>query len=191
MTTPCRQPASGKANQQGVALIVTVLLMMVISLLALTAMRRSNLDERMAFNQRDRQVALQAAEAALRDGEDMIELEFGEELNEAFFLGKDDCANSNGWCYPQSDQKGWSSLDWKNSNSATTFTLSQRKAMTGVSSQPRYLIEYLGSESLGAGNPCVARFSITARAVGLNTNSTVTLRSLYRRRIGVCLPAVL
>lgn len=188
-----QQRSAAKPRQQGAALIVTVLLMMVISLLALTAMMRNNLDERMAFNQRDRQIALQAAEAALREGEDTVEATFGTLLDESFFIGKENCAESDGWCYPKSAAKSWSALPksaWESGASSHTRTLSTRANIAGVSAQPRYLIEYQGADNLDPGNPCVARFLITARAVGMNANSTVTLQSQYRRRIGNCLAAV-
>lgn len=190
-----QRPAAARTRQQGAALIVTVLLMMVISMLAITAMMRNNIDERMAFNQRDRQVALQAAEAALREAEDAIVGRFGAVLDESFFSGREDCttAAAAGWCYPGTGSNDWSALDaaaWTAGNAARTLTLNTRANITGVSEQPRYLIEYQGAVDLGPGNPCVARFLITARAVGLNANSTVTLQSQFRSRIGVCLKVV-
>lgn len=185
---PHRRLGAAPHRQQGAALIVTVLLMMVISLLALTAMTRNNLDERMAFNQRDRQVALQAAEAALREGEDAVLARFDKVLDESFFSDKKDCAQAKGWCAPPVSEPGWVRLPanaWTGGD--TTFALNMRAAMAGVSAQPRYIIEYQGKDDAPTGMPCVARFLITARAVGLNANSTVTLQSQYRLRIGNCL----
>lgn len=188
MSVRCRRPVAGKAMQQGAALIVTALLMLVISLLALVALRRSNLDERMAFNQRDRQVALQAAEAAIRAGEEQIRDQFGLALDESFFIGKDDCgaADYGGWCRPTSPQQSWSSLSWANGNPPNTRTLASGEELKGVSSQPRYLIEYKGAIPQGGGDLCVARFLITARGFGLNNNSNVTLQTVYQIRIGLC-----
>lgn len=60
-----RQPQ----NQDGVSLIVTMVMMLVLAGLGLAAMRNSTLQERMANNLRDRNIALQAAELALRDAE--------------------------------------------------------------------------------------------------------------------------
>ena len=174
--------------QKGAALIVTVLLMMVISLLALTAMMRNNLDERMAFNQRDRQVALQAAEAALREAEDAVRARFGITLDESFFFGRNDCTQADGWCQPNTPEQGWAGLNdaaWSNGSTAT-LALSTRSSMTNVSAQPRYIIEYQGSEKIAASLFCVARFLITARALGRNANSIVTLQSQYRLRVGSC-----
>lgn len=187
MIAPCRRPPAGKMTQQGAALIVTALLMLVISLLALAALTRSNLDERMAFNHRDRQVALQAAEAALREGEKKIYVEFNVILNESFFIGKDDCTagNYDGWCYPKSDSQGWAGLSWANGNPSNTVALTST-TMSGVSSSPRYLIEYLGADPVGDLGLCTAKFRVTARAVGLNTSSIVTLQTLYRIRPGDC-----
>lgn len=188
-TTP-RTPAA-PARQKGAALIVTVLLMMVISLLALTAMTRNNLDERMAFNQRDRQVALQAAEAALREAEAAVSANFGKVLDESFFFGKDACADASGWCYPKAEQHNWTSLNaaaWTAGKS--TIALNAANSMTGVSAQPRYVVEFHGAEHAEPGMPCVGRFLITARAQGRNANSTVMLQSHYRLRVGNCMDAI-
>ncbi len=186
MIALCRRPPAGKVTQQGAALIVTALLMLVISLLALAVLTRSNLDERMVFNHRDRQVALQAAEAALREGEEKIYNKFNLTLDESFFIGKDDCraGNYDGWCYPTSDLQGWTGLSWANGNPPNTVALTS--TMVGVSSSPRYLIEYLGADPVGTLGLCTAKFRVTARAVGLNTRSIVTLQTLYSIRPGVC-----
>ena len=193
MIAPCRRPPAGKMTQQGAALIVTALLMLVISLLALAALTRSNLDERMAFNQRDRQVALQAAEAAIRAAEKKIDTKFKPLLDELFFMGTDQCADyidgdRKGWCDPKSDSNGWSSLNWANGPPSNTLTLDPDQLMEGVSFQPHYLIEYRGSEDRGGPNPgpCLARFLITARGFGLNSNSNVTLQTLVQYSFGNC-----
>ena len=56
-------------RQRGVILIVALIFMTVLGLLVLAGMRTGLLQERMASNARNRQVALQSAEAMLRDAE--------------------------------------------------------------------------------------------------------------------------
>lgn len=55
-----------KSNQQGMALIVTLLLLVAITLLAVSAMRSTTLQEKMASNFNDREIAKQVAEATVR-----------------------------------------------------------------------------------------------------------------------------
>jgi type IV pilus assembly protein PilX len=66
--------SSRRARQRGVALVVVMLLLIVVSLLGLSAMRGTLMQERMAASLYDRNLALQAAEAALREAEALVAL---------------------------------------------------------------------------------------------------------------------
>lgn len=55
-----------RAAQRGVALVVALLLLVVITLVGLAAVRGTIMQQRMAANHFDRQVAFQSAEAAMR-----------------------------------------------------------------------------------------------------------------------------
>ena len=52
-------------KQQGVALIVSMLLLIVITLLSLSSMRNTTLDTKIAVNHQHKQISFQAAESAL------------------------------------------------------------------------------------------------------------------------------
>ena len=54
-----------RRSQKGVALVVSLILLVVITLLSITAMRSANLDTRIAVNHQHKQLAFQAAENAL------------------------------------------------------------------------------------------------------------------------------
>jgi type IV pilus assembly protein PilX len=58
-----------RKRQQGAALIIGLIILVVLTLIGVQAMRSSIVQERMAGNMRERNVAFQAAEAALRVGE--------------------------------------------------------------------------------------------------------------------------
>ncbi|UHD17897.1 pilus assembly PilX family protein [Thiocapsa bogorovii] len=67
-----RRPNSDRnrwPRQKGVVLVVALMFMLVMTVVGITAMRSTILQERMAGNVRDRELAFQAAEAALRAGE--------------------------------------------------------------------------------------------------------------------------
>ena len=55
--------------QRGTALIIAMLFLVILGMLGVTTMTATTLEERMAGNTRDRDIAMQAAEAALRDAE--------------------------------------------------------------------------------------------------------------------------
>ena len=59
--------AESRRRQSGVTLIVTLVMLVLITLVGVSSIRNSTMDERMAGNSRDRDKALQAAEAAVRN----------------------------------------------------------------------------------------------------------------------------
>ncbi len=60
------------ARQRGAVLVISLLLLLVMTLLGLGASQSTRLQERMAGNQRDQEIALQGAEASLRAAEAML-----------------------------------------------------------------------------------------------------------------------
>ena len=65
-------PSHSIQRQRGAALIVSLILLLVMTLLGVSAMQTNMLEEKMAGNFRDRDLAFQAAEAALRYAENEI-----------------------------------------------------------------------------------------------------------------------
>jgi type IV pilus assembly protein PilX len=59
-------------HQQGAALITSLIILLVLTMLGVSAMNSSSLQELMAGNMRDQNLSFQAAEAALRDAERVI-----------------------------------------------------------------------------------------------------------------------
>lgn len=65
-----KMPRPGHTSgERGSALTIALIFLLLMTLLGVSAMRGSNMQERMAGNLRDRNMAFQAAEAALRSGE--------------------------------------------------------------------------------------------------------------------------
>jgi type IV pilus assembly protein PilX len=72
----CRPPSQamlrGAHAQRGIALVVALILLLLITLVGLAGVRGTIMQNKMASNLYDRQVAFQSAEAALRAGEALI-----------------------------------------------------------------------------------------------------------------------
>lgn len=64
-----RPTAPGPARQRGVVLAVVLILLLVMTLLGIASLSSTLLEERMSTAQLDRNLALQAAEAAMREAE--------------------------------------------------------------------------------------------------------------------------
>lgn len=58
-----------RSRQRGASLLISLIFLVIMAMLGVTLANVTNLEERMAGNTRDRDLALQAAEAALRDAE--------------------------------------------------------------------------------------------------------------------------
>jgi type IV pilus assembly protein PilX len=61
------------SRQRGAVLVVALLMLLVMTVLGVTAMQMSRMEERMAGNSRDINLAFQGAEAGLRDGEAQLQ----------------------------------------------------------------------------------------------------------------------
>lgn len=66
------QPKRPRQAQNGSVLIVSLLFLLVLTLIGITSMQGTSLEEKMAGNTRGGTLAFQAAEAALRDGEGQV-----------------------------------------------------------------------------------------------------------------------
>ena len=188
----CRGPGPAR----GFSLLVVMAMITVLAFLALGAMNSSLVQEHMAGNTRDRSVALQAAEAALRDAERDIEANV--DATSGFSEG---C--SSGLCIPPSDTASgakstamWETIDWL-ANARSYGSRTGSPALLGpgnaaLSSQPRYFIERLpalppqsGEDACvfgGCSNAAVDRaraYRITVRATGIRSSTVVMLQSVY------------
>lgn len=73
MRLPARSSTPTAARQHGAALIVSLILLVVITLIGVSGMQASSLQERMSGNMYDRAIAMQSAEAALSFAEAQLE----------------------------------------------------------------------------------------------------------------------
>ncbi|WP_337244983.1 PilX N-terminal domain-containing pilus assembly protein [Luteimonas sp. gir] len=64
--------ASGRASERGISLIVVMVLLVITALLGIAILRSATLQERMSANTRDRGLAFEAAEAALRYAQENV-----------------------------------------------------------------------------------------------------------------------
>jgi type IV pilus assembly protein PilX len=186
------KPNPSLRPQRGSALIVVLLLLLVTMLMAVASLRTANVEERMAGNQRDRQVAFQAAEAALRDGEQTIAT--GAAPFKPLRPGQFTAACPSGLCRSAPGAPLWtafSSSDWTSSKTFAYGSATSATALAGVTATPRFVIEYQGTlQPIEPGKPCVAMFLVTARATGASAASEVILQSVYRHRVGECYAAI-
>lgn len=178
------------SRQQGVALITGLIFMVVLTLIAITAARMAGLEERMSGNMRDRSLAMQAAEMALRDAERDIRGGAGTTRSPAISgLTNFVSACTNGLCY-NGILGNANGVDWNVTPAWTTVSMTAAPsvaygaftgatAIAGLSARPRYIIEGIKKIPPGSGSP-VYYYRITVRAQGANPNTVVWLQEVFR-----------
>lgn len=65
-------PSFAPRAQRGAALVVSLIILLIMTLLGVSSMQNTTLEERMAGNMRDQNLAFQSAEAALIEGETFL-----------------------------------------------------------------------------------------------------------------------
>lgn len=172
------------SKQHGVVLIIGLIMLTVMTLLAVSSMQSSGLQELMSNNTKDKVIAFEAAESAIRAAE--IYLDTQGALNISAF----DNDASDGLLANLYDE-AWneSSIDWVGSNSDAI----EVDVMGGVTSKPRYIIQHIGpvvpdldnnlnvdnSYDSNATDSIVEMFKITARGTGGSDNTVVVLEAMY------------
>lgn len=188
-------------REQGAVLLISLMFLIVLTLLGLSAMKATTLEERMAGNSRDYNIALQAAESALRDAETDLKgtgVTVGRALTITTFpvnlIGSatpSGCA-AGGLCIIVNETTQLyktASVDWSTSGT-TSVQYGQytgASSITGVSAQPRYVLELMqfadgknkDRVSGASGSADYYYIRITARGWGANAQTQVTLQEVF------------
>lgn len=175
-----RAKACAQGRQEGAALVIGLIMMALLSLLGLTALGTSVMEERMAANARDRIRAFQAAEAALRLCEAAI-------TSASVF----DAAGGSGGMYTPAVPPRWETVVWDSDTAVRSYAAG---GIPLVDTQPRCIVERLAAEinetpgaaeSRRAGQPVESartyrHYRVTARGVGMSDRTVVMLQSHVR-----------
>lgn len=161
--------------EQGSALVIALVMLVVLTLMAIAGMQTTSIQERMAGNLRDKNLAFQSAEAALREAELFLQSAVLPEFN-----------GTNGlYEYTSFDRDDWTDPDfWSNSTNYYEYEIS----IDEVATLPKYIIEELPPvpeevPNLAADEPIPdsAMYRVTAQAVGGTEGAVVILQTTYKR----------
>ena len=140
-------------RQQGVALIVALILLVVITVIGLAAIRTSTLQEKMAGNTFDRAQAFQVAEATMQLASATI-LPPAAAPNPATYQANayTNCANNPCLDNPANDPNVPAAA-WTSPPTATNAAAGAGSIVTLYGNNPSYIIQYMGACSVdGGGN---------------------------------------
>lgn len=156
-------------QQRGATLIVSLVILLLVTLISIAGIQSALLEERMVGSQRNVELAFQAGETALADGEQWLKAQTDA---------------------PSPAQETWLHVRRNNIVQSLNWDSSQAKTYGGpeladVASAPQYAIERFSEinadDSLETGAVSTARpvYRITARATGSSTDAVVVLQSIY------------
>lgn len=165
-----------KRRQTGSALLISLIMLLLLSLIAVAGMQSTILQGRMSTNLQDRNLAFQAAEAALREGERYVR------VNPTLQF-----SNQNGLYMVNNSGMP----DWRvdvNDGDANDYRVSDAE-LPRVAQKPRYYIEEIDTirtagSSTEAGNPVppTVFYRVTALGFGGSSDTTVVLSSVYQNQ---------
>ena len=183
MTSKVFHTPISRASEKGVVLVVGLIIVLLISIVALAAIKGSNLQEAMVGNTRDHNIAFQAAEAGLASGEAVVD----DVLVPVppVFPG----ATGSGLLETNDLTPLANSVIYMSDATFNTNGYLLTGLMFKTDSQPVYIIEELpvfspndgSAVELGAFNSKWIPYRITAKGVGLTAEATVIVQSYYNR----------
>jgi type IV pilus assembly protein PilX len=191
--------------QSGAVLIVSLIMLLLLTLIGTTSMQSTSLEEKMAGNIRDENLAFQAAETALRTGESIVAIN-----PPSFSVGGNGTGGTGLYTTIGNGAQAtgyWQTVDWSSNTAVATYTgqttsgsgessVATVGALSHINTPPRYIIEELPSTiitgstndpggSLEPGTPgssqTVSWYRITARGTGGSDNAVVMVQSIYKR----------
>ncbi|MCB1773875.1 MAG: pilus assembly protein PilX [Gammaproteobacteria bacterium] len=185
-----------KQQARGSVLIVSLVILLVLTLLGISGMDGTVMQERMAGNMQEGLSGFQAAEAGLRDGE--LEARVSLDPTTVFTTSctgglcepaDPASADYDVWVTSTSSAVYWDSSDATNDRNTREYgDNTANTSLQNVSRQPAYIVERLQVVERGASivagfasQPSSEWYRVTARGFGRNGQSQSTLQSVIRK----------
>ena len=168
-------------RERGTVLVFAMVMLLILTLLAITAITTSSLQEKMAGNMRDQYMAQEAGDSVLREGEGWVFKQTNTPIVNCAPTSTDRIWDTfTQGCLPDPTQ---ASDSWWSANGFTPAVTN-----TLVAQDPRYVLELLQSVPLnpqlntpGARTVKVFYFRVTGWAVGASNYAQGLLQSLFTR----------
>lgn len=164
-------------RQQGAVLVISLMILIVLTLIGLTGMQTTTMEERMAGNMRDRFVAFHASELARSDAIGWLDSRTARPAATACGSPPCDVMTLNAQPF-----LSWDHTTWTSGGRPYTGNVAD------VRTQPRFVVEeHMPVEDSGGlvlGQVPKVRwfYRITSRGTGLSDEAQVTIQASYARR---------
>lgn len=163
-------------NQSGLALVISLIFLVVLTMLGLTSMQGTMTEIAMSGNLRESNLSFQTAEMGLISGEEYVETS----ASKTVYNGSNGLFSTTDDDPDYFDDTNWASVQ---TSTATIYD---------VYSKPKFIIKYLGDRSqnevasvniggYGSAQPgkTVSNFRVTSRGYGQTERSTTMVQSYY------------
>lgn len=157
-------------RQQGFALIVSMIILAVMSILVVNAVRNTTLSEKMAGSYMDRNLAQQAAEQALRQGQAILL------ANGALCVSG--CAVSSAGVVSAAVTPTALPSNWDNNAGWNESLAASINKSSGQLTSGKYQVTLLPNSALPSGKSLCKAYSVMGKGVGLDTRSIVILQTV-------------
>lgn len=174
-------------RQSGAVLVFALIMVLMMTMIGLAAIRGSGLQEQMAGNMRDRNLAFQSSEAALREGESLVAtaaLANALAFNNTGGLYNFDAIGGAG-AIDTTGRAYWTEYDWATKSKAYSVDVAY------TAEKPSFVLERIETLEPGLSGGAIdwtsvleteaeISYRVTSRAVGGTTDAVVILQSTYR-----------
>lgn len=179
--------------QTGVALVLTLSILLILTILGVSSIQTTSMQERMARNYRDVNIAFQGAEAGASEAEEYLET-----IANIAAFPEEDAAQLcvSGLCTSLDGTARWTQafgyVDWSSTSTFREATTTAEEL--GAADDPKYFIEYvakvtieqdtlnIGNVGEGGSSGRAYVFRITSRGTGGTAESAAMIQTLYGRQ---------
>lgn len=170
--------AVGVKRQRGAVLLVSLVMLLLLTIIGLSAVNMTTLDTRIAANAKDKKFAFDAAEAALNQAGSVLAP--GEPLPTSNTEGFQETTLADEW-WMSADSSWWSTngasiADYSGRVSSAGYIIEQTEEIRGSAG------ERVRDITLGTPKPVTRFYRVTARGVGPG-GADVALQSIYARKV--------
>ena len=173
-------------QQRGALLIVGLVMVLLMTIVGMAAIRGTGLQESMAGNMRERNMAFQAAETAVREGEARVSPKV--KVLPPFDCTKGFCSDQN--AIPANSVTYWVLANWVNLAVKSSYDVKD------IASPPLYVVEEIfvspsalaAAEGSGIDSDAIPTtgaptpYRISARATGTSLTTDSVVQSIFARR---------
>jgi len=161
-------------KQKGVVLVVSLIMLLLLTLIGITGVQVTSMEEKMAGNVRDQNIAFQAAESTLKEAETFILTQLS--TGDATYNVGGGLLSST-----QAEPDFFLAATWTGTNSVVTSDGFRDYFVnnSGITiANPRYIIRRIG---IVGSSPVRTAFRITARAQGISPGTQIILQEIFER----------